>query len=108
VDYGTPVKVWRNLGAGSGVSAAMGNWIALAISQPPPNRSAIGAWVDVRVGDITTTRELTVGGGHASGELGWVHVGLGAADGADVRVHWPTGETGPWLHVAANEFVMID
>ena len=25
-------------------------------------------------------RELTVGGGHVSGELGWIHVGLGSAD----------------------------
>jgi hypothetical protein len=108
IDYGTPAKVWRNLGSGSAASSPMGNWIALAISQPAPNPSAIGAWVDVRQGDVTTTRELTVGGGHASGELGWVHVGLGPADGADVRVHWPDGESGPWLHVLANQFAIID
>jgi enediyne biosynthesis protein E4 len=64
--------------------------------------------VDVREGDVTTTRELTVGGGHGSGELGWVHVGLGPADRADVRIHWPDGETGPWLHAAADQFAIIE
>ena len=41
-------------------------------------------------------REVTVGGGHAGGELGWIHFGLGPATSADVRVHWPDGEVGPW------------
>ena len=40
-------------------------------------------------------RELTVGGGHIGGQLGWVHFGLGPADGAEVRVQWPDGEIGP-------------
>ena len=43
-------------------------------------------------------RELTIGGGHVGGQLGWIHVGLGSATGAQVRVQWPDGETGPWLH----------
>jgi hypothetical protein len=109
VDYGTPAKVWRNLGAGGAAGpASMGHWLGLSITQPGPNRDAIGGWMDVREGDLTTTRELTVGGGHISGELGWVHVGLGPADGADVRIHWPDGETGPWLRVAANQFAIIE
>jgi len=109
VDYGTPSKVWRNLGAGGGGGPApMGHWLALSVGQPGPNRDAIGSWVDIRVGDLTTTQELTVGGGHVSGEVGWIHIGLGPADGADVRVHWPDGEAGPWLHVAANEFAVIE
>jgi hypothetical protein len=109
VDFGTPSKVWRNLGAGGAAGPApMGHWLALSVSQPGPNRDAIGSWVDIRVGDLTTTQELTVGGGHVSGEVGWIHIGLGPADGADVRVHWPDGEAGPWLHVAANEFAVIE
>ena len=47
--------------------------------QPAPNVDAIGAWVEVRVGERTTAREVTVGGGHAGGKLGWLHVGLGSA-----------------------------
>ena len=40
---------------------------------------------------------MTVGGGHASGQLGWIHFGLGGADGAELRVRWPDGEVGPWI-----------
>ena len=50
---------------------------ASGLAQPGPNRDAIGAWIEVKVGDTTLRRELTVGGGHAGGELGWVHFGLG-------------------------------
>ena len=85
----------------------MGNWLALRAVQGPPNVDAIGAWVEVRVGDRIIRRELTVGGGHAGGQLGWTHFGLGGADGADVRVAWPGGEAGPWLRVTANEFAVV-
>jgi enediyne biosynthesis protein E4 len=61
----------------------------------------------VRFGDHTVERELTIGGGHASGELGWIHVGLGDAAGARIRVQWPDGSSGPWMDVAANTFVTI-
>jgi len=27
--------------------------------------------------------------------------------GADVRVLWPGGETGPWTHVSANGFALL-
>ncbi|MEK6224916.1 MAG: CRTAC1 family protein [Chloroflexota bacterium] len=108
VNYGAPVRVWRNVGAGdASASRAMGNWVALSVVQSGPNANAIGGWVEVRVGDRITRRELTIGGGHAGGQLGWIHFGLGDASGADVRVLWPGGEIGPWLRVAANEFAVV-
>ena len=108
VNYGAPVRLWRNVGTGdASQTRAMGNWLALRVIQPAPNVDAIGAWVEVRVGDRITRRELTIGGGHAGGQLGWVHFGLGDASGADVRILWPGGETGPWLRVAANEFAVV-
>ena len=55
----------------------MGHWIGLRLTEPAPNRDAIGAWVEVQAGDRTIQREVTVGGGHASGQLGWIHFGLG-------------------------------
>ena len=45
--------------------------------------------------------------GHASGALGPIHVGLGAADRAQVRVTWPDGEVGPWIDVAGDRTVRI-
>jgi len=109
VNYGAPIRIWRNVGAGGADHpVAMGHWVGLRLAEPAPNVDAIGAWVEVRVGDRIQRRELTVGGGHAGGQLGWIHFGLGIAGGADVRVVWPGGETGPWLHVAADRFFVIE
>ncbi len=109
VNYSADSVVWRNVGAGTaGQPAQMGHWLMLDIQQPGPNRDAIGAWLDVRVGDVTVRHELTIGGGHISGELGWLHIGLGPATSADVRVLWPDGDTGPWLHVPADSFGIIE
>jgi hypothetical protein len=108
VNYGQPVGVWRNVGTGTAAApAAMGSWLEVRVTQPGPNRDAIGGWLEVRVGDQTARRELTIGGGHGGGQLGWLHVGLGQADAADIRVLWPGGEPGPWQHVGANQFLDI-
>lgn len=104
-----PVKLWRNVGTGSADQPeAIGRWIAVRLRQPAPNVDAIGSWLEVRIGDRTIAREITVGGGHAGGQLGWIHVGLGDVDQADVRVHWPDGETGPWTTLDADRRVLID
>ena len=103
-----PVEVWHNVGSGDASEVtAMGNWLAIDLEQPAPNIDAIGAWLEVRVDGATTTREVTIGGGHAGGKSGWIHAGLGAAEGAEVRVTWPDGEVGDWMRVDANRFVTI-
>jgi enediyne biosynthesis protein E4 len=102
------VRLWRNLGAGDAArAAAMGHWIGVSLDQGGRNHDAIGAWIEVKAGPLQMTRELTVGGGHASGQLGPIHFGLGAADRAEVRVSWPDGEVGPWLTVASDNVVRI-
>lgn len=103
------VTLWRNVGQGdAGRPEPMGRWISLRLRQPAPNVDAVGAWVETRVGDRTVIREVTVGGGHAGGQLGWLHAGLGEADRAQVRVQWPDGEVGPWMNVRADRFVTIE
>ena len=52
-------------------------------------------------------REITVGGGHASGQIGWWHFGLGDAAQAEVRVVWPDGTAGDWQTVDGNNFYII-
>jgi hypothetical protein len=109
VNRRVPATLWRNVGHGDAEQPApMGNWIAVRLEQPAPNVDAIGAWVEVRVGERTISREVTVGGGHAGGKIGWLHAGLGEADHAEVRVQWPGGEIGPWMPVGADQFVTIE
>jgi hypothetical protein len=103
------VTLWRNVGRGDAATPVdMGNWLAVEPHQPAPNVDAIGGWLDVRVAGRTSVRELTIGGGHAGGKLGWIHVGLGSATNGDVRMHWPDGETGPWITVQAGGYARIE
>jgi hypothetical protein len=91
-----PAQVWRNTGEG------LGHWVALKPVMPGANRDAIGAWIEVRAGEMVTRRELTVGGGHVSGQLVPWHFGLAGHEEAEVRVIWPDGTEGPWQKVAAD------
>ena len=110
IHLGAPVRIWRNLGSGSATDPApLGHWLSVrAVDPTGPNRDAIGGWLETRVGGLTSRRELTSGGGHLSGSLGWIHIGLGTATAADVRLIWPDGEAGPWLTTTADQFVEID
>jgi hypothetical protein len=104
VNLGEPAMAWRNTGVASGA----GHWLAVLVRQPAPNVDAIGGWLEVRTPGSTFRRELVVGGGHISGQLGWEHVGLGDATSADVRVTWPDGEVGPWLKMDADTFGVVE
>ena len=51
-NLGAPVRIWRNVGGGSAAApAAMGDWLALRLSQPGGNRDAIGAVIETKSGD---------------------------------------------------------
>ncbi len=103
-----PVRLWRNLGSGVGAaSAPMGRWLQLEVNQPGPNTSAIGGWIEVRTNDRTWRREITIGGGHAGDQLGWIHFGLAETRSAEVRVVWPDGEVTDWRPIAADSFAII-
>ena len=102
-------QLWRNVGAGTADKPLpMGHWLQLRLKQPGANRDAIGAWVEVDLGGRIVREELTVGGGHASGNLGWMHFGLGTATRVKLRVQWPFAEWGPWQEVAADAFYLVD
>lgn len=94
-------ELWRN------ATASAGNWVQVRLDQPAPNVDAIGSWVEVRVDDRTLRREITSGGGHAGGQAGWWHFGLGEADEVDIRVLWPDGQASDWHRVAANGFHVL-
>ena len=102
-------QLWRNLGAGTPTQPlAMGHWLQLRLQQAGGNRDAVGAWVEVDLGGRILRQELTIGGGHASGHLGWMHFGLGAASAAKVRVQWPHGAWSDWFPVASDTAYTLD
>lgn len=94
-------RLWRNN------SRNAGRWIELRLQQPGPNRDAIGAWLEVRSGSKAMRREITAGGGHASGQNGWWHFGLADAREAEVRVIWPDGAVSPWLRANSDRFYIF-
>jgi hypothetical protein len=106
-------QLWRGVGAGTAdTPLPMGQWLQVRLQQTGGNRDAVGAWVEVDLGERIIRQELTVGGGHASGNLGWMHFGLGAnADPArkvKLRVQWPHGAWSEWHTLTANQFYNVD
>ncbi len=83
-------------------TADAGNWIGLQLHQTDINTNAVGAWIHVKVGDRLHRREITVGGGHAGGQLGAEHFGLGSTDAVTVQVRWPDGKQSEWMALQAG------
>ncbi|MDJ1007988.1 MAG: CRTAC1 family protein [Paracoccaceae bacterium] len=100
VNRRAPVEIWRN-------ETEAGNWLGVDLRQSAPNTRAVGAWIEVETDAGVQAREVTVGGGHAGGQAGPVHFGLGAAEAARVRVIWPGGTAGAWIEVPVNETIGI-
>ncbi|QKV17484.1 FG-GAP repeat domain-containing protein [Oricola thermophila] len=110
VNREAPLSLFRNAGGSNNGSEArpMGNWLEIELRQKGVNRNAIGATITVKSGNETRTRRVQVGGGHASGSSGFIHVGTGVAERAQIRVQWPDGEWSAPFRVFANNFVVIE
>ena len=102
VNRWAPAEIWRNTTQGAG------NWVQVRLTQPAPNVDGVGGWLELRTAAGLQRREVTVGGGHAGGQSGWWHFGLGTAETGEIRVLWPDGTTGPWRTVTPNAFMLID
>ena len=95
-----PMEVYRNV-------TEAGNWLSVNVRQPGINKNAVGAWVEVDLGDRTITQEITIGGGHVSGSIGPVHFGLGKVDNPKLRVIWSDGEASKWMKPSVNTLFEI-
>jgi hypothetical protein len=102
VNRGEKAQLWRN------TSNNAGHWIEIKLEQSAPNREAIGGWIEVRTGDHIMRREITVGGGHASGQAGWWHFGLGNLTKTEVRVIWPDGTSDDWQNLDGDNFYVVE
>ena len=101
VNRGSPVEIFHNR------SETTGNWLQARLEQSGPNRNGIGAWIEASDGTRTWSREVTAGGGHASGANGWIHFGLGTAQGVSIGVTWPDGHTVRLENVQPNGFLTL-
>ena len=101
VNRRAPMELWQN------ATEDAGNWLSIRLRGAGPNTRAVGAWVEVRTPEGIQAREVTVGGGHAGGQAGPLHFGLGAAGEAEVRVLWPDGGASDWWTVWANQRINL-
>jgi hypothetical protein len=98
---------WENAEVRRNATEGAGHWMQVRLQMPGPNRDGVGAWIEMRLLDGIHSREVTVGGGQAGGAMGWWHMGLGAAEDAEVRVVWPHEGPGPWERLAADAFYVL-
>jgi len=94
-------QVFRN------TTADAGHWLDLKLDEPGGNRDAIGAWIKVTSGTVVMQREITIGGGHASGQATWIHFGLADMTDAQVEVTWPDGTHSDAAKVNADGFYVL-
>jgi hypothetical protein len=109
VNRGADLELFENTGA-------TGNWLALSLSQTGANRDAIGAHIELCFArpdtsgapqEVCHIRERTLGGGHASGQLGAEHFGLGGSETVKLRVIWPDQTTTDWQVHPVNQHLRI-
>lgn len=104
----TNVNLFRNLGTRtSWGNRPMGNWLKVELDNGSINKNAIGAKINVKTGNFSQNHVIQIGGGHASGQIGFTHFGLGVAERAIVRIQWPDGDWSHPYQVFANNHVVI-
>ncbi|KMK65724.1 CRTAC1 family protein [Puniceibacterium sp. IMCC21224] len=102
VNRRAPLELWQNLTPGAS------HWLAVEPRQKGVNSRAVGAWVTVRAGeDAKWVQEVTIGGGHGSGQAGPMHFGLGDAQEVQVQITWPDGTVDPWQMVQSDQRIEI-
>lgn len=96
-----PMELYRN------VTADTGHWLAVDLRMDGRNTRAVGAVVELTAGGIRQIQEITVGGGHAGGQSGPLHFGLGQSDLAQIRVTWPDGQMTEHSDLAADQRITL-
>jgi len=85
-----------------------GAFLSLTILQDGINRNAIGGWIELKSKSQAWHREITVGGGHASGHAGFHHFGLGDNEKVWLRINWPADAPSEWIEVTTNQHLRIE
>jgi hypothetical protein len=101
VNRRVPMELYRNVTEGTG------HWLQVSLALDGPNTRAVGALVEVTAGARRQVQEVTVGGGHAGGQSGPLHFGLGAAESASVRITWPDGSVSEVSDIVSDQLVIL-
>ena len=81
------------------------HWIRIVLEGQPPNRDAIGAWIELEAGGMTQRRQVMPTRSYLSQVELPVTFGLGSAEQIDsIRIIWPDGAE----QVVTGESVSID
>ncbi|HIP24721.1 MAG TPA: CRTAC1 family protein [Rhodobacteraceae bacterium] len=102
VNRNAPLRVYQNQ------TKPAGHWLLLDLQQPAPNANAIGAFIEITDGHRIWTREITAGGGHASGSAVMQHFGLGGAEAVSIRVRLPNEAQSDWQEVGTDQILRIN
>jgi hypothetical protein len=86
-----------------------GNWLMIKLKGTRSNRSAIGARVTIKAGQLTGMREVKSGSSYQSQSDLRLHFGLGAAKTVDeVKIRWPGGQTQSLRNVKGNQILTVE
>lgn len=85
------------------------HWLLVDCKGRRSNRSAIGARVEVKVGDRTLIREVHSGTSYVSQNDLRLHFGLGSAEKVSrLTVNWPSGATSTMTDIDADQILAIE
>ncbi|WP_417242590.1 CRTAC1 family protein [Celeribacter sp.] len=93
VNRGAPMQLYQN------TTTDTGSYLDVSLYQAGANSSAVGSVIEVLTNRGLQTQEITIGGGHVSGQSVPLHFGLGKAEKVQVRVVWPDGEDSDWVEI---------
>ncbi len=85
------------------------SFVILRLHQPAPNIDAVGARIELTIGETTQTRWIRAGGtSYASSHPVNAHFGLGDADTVDrILVTWPNGDQSAVYDLTARQTIDI-
>ncbi len=84
------------------------NWLTVRLVGVTSNRSAIGARIRARTGDVMQTQEVRGGGSYYSQNDLRAHFGLGSATRVDrLEIRWPNGLEEMWPNVDVNRILTL-
>jgi len=84
------------------------HWLTLKLVGRKSNRDAIGAEVEVVTAGGRQLATVTTAGSYLSSSDKRIHFGLGHAETAQVKIHWPSGITQKLDEVGCDKELQID